>query len=262
MLRTFLATILLVSVVPDHSIAGIILTNATPGDFQDFNALARTGTTGSALPAGWEFAEVGSAANTTYGVGSGTSATGNTYSFGITNDSDRAFGGLLSGTLAPLIGASFENGGTTMIQDLAISYFGEQWRVGTANRPDRLDFQYSRNAASLTTGTWVDFDSLDFLRTGSTTTGSVNGNLAANRQNLSAVLSGINLAVGDTFWIRWSDFDATSFDDGLAVDDFQITATFALASVPEPGTGLACAALALFAWQRRSARNRDKSRRA
>ncbi len=251
MTKMVIAAILLGCLVSNGVQAGIILSNATPTVTQDFNSLTSTGTTGSTLPGGWQFIEIGSAANSTYGVGTGSSTTGNTYSFGLTSDSDRALGGLRSGTLTPLFGASFQNGGTTILQDLSFNYFGEQWRVGAANRLDRLDFQYSLTATSLTTGTWTDLDALDFTMTGSPTVGAVNGNLAGNRQNLSAVLAGVNIAVGDRIWIRWSDFDAVGFDDGLAVDDFQITATFALASVPEPGTCMTCASLALLAWRRR-----------
>lgn len=251
MTKMVVTAVWLVLLVSDKAQAGIILSNATPTVTQDFNSLASTGTTSSTLPPGWQFSEIGTAANSTYGVGTGSSTSGNTYSFGLINDTDRAFGGLRSGTLMPIFGASFQNGGTTMIKDLSFNYFGEQWRVGVANRPDRLDFQYSLTATSLTTGIWTDLDALDFTRSGSPTAGAVNGNLAGNRQNLSTVLADINIAVGDSLWIRWSDFDAAGFDDGLAVDDFQITATFALASVPEPGTCITCATLALLAWRRK-----------
>src|SRR5262249_28047675 len=47
--------------------------------------------------------------------------------------------------------------------------------------------------------------------------------LPANRTALSAVLTGLNIAPGATFWIRWLDSDATGADDGLAVDDFSLT---------------------------------------
>jgi hypothetical protein len=34
----------------------------------------------------------------------------------------------------------------------------------------------------------------------------------------------LSIANGATFWIRWSDFDASGADDGIGVDDFSITA--------------------------------------
>ena len=70
------------------------------------------------------------------------------------------------------------------------------------------------------------------------TVGAINGNLAANQANLSGSVTGLNLNTGSDLWIRWTGVDITSADDGLAIDDFTLTATFAAApaAVPEPGT--------------------------
>src|SRR4051794_40843649 len=75
---------------------------------QDFNALANSGTS-STLPAGWAMAESGANQNTTYAAGTGSSATGDTYSLGAAASTDRALGGLRSSSLIPLFGASFQN---------------------------------------------------------------------------------------------------------------------------------------------------------
>ncbi|WP_225885409.1 endonuclease/exonuclease/phosphatase family protein [Leptolyngbya sp. KIOST-1] len=192
---------------------------------QDFDGLASTGTTGSILPQGWFFFEAGTNANDTYGIGTGSSNAGNTYSFGAAGDGDRALGGLRSGTLIPTFGASFTNATDTTFAGFNISYFGEQWRLGTDNRaiPDRLDFQYSLNATALNNGTWIDVDALDFVAP--VTTGGVgarDGNDAANRTLVTGTLAGLTVAPGETLWIRWSDFDAAGADDGLAVDDFTL----------------------------------------
>jgi uncharacterized protein len=75
------------------------------------------------------------------------------YSFGALASTGRAYGTLLSSTLTPTIGESFTTNTGGLITTLAISYTGEQWQLGTADRgPDRLDFQYSTDATSLTTG--------------------------------------------------------------------------------------------------------------
>lgn len=191
--------------------------------FQDFNSLSNTGTTGSALPLGWSFAEAGTNANDTYGVNNGSSNAGNTYSYGATGDSDRALGGLLSGSLTPTFGASFTNATGATIVGFNLSYFGEQWRLGALNREDRLDFQYSLDATALNNGTWVDVDALDFIAPATTgTVGLRDGNAAENRTLVSGSLDGLALAPGETVWIRWSDFNAAGADDGLAVDDFTL----------------------------------------
>ncbi len=193
---------------------------------ENFDGLAQTGVSAT-TPAAWTRAESLSAANLTYTANTGGSATGDTYSYGIAGTNpvtDRALGGLRTGSLAPTIGAYFKNDTGSTINSLQISYTGEEWRLGTASRTDQLDFQYSTNATSLTTGTWADFNALDFTTPNITTTGAKDGNSAANRTTLTQTISGLSIAAGTTFWIRWTDVDASGADDGLAVDDFSVTA--------------------------------------
>jgi hypothetical protein len=173
-------------------------------------------------------------------VDAGGSTTGDMYSYGSAGSTDRAFGGLRSGTLFPSFGAVYNNGvlGGT-IDSIVISYTGEQWRLGTAGRLDRLDFQYSTDATSLTTGSWIDVNSLDFSTPNTVTTGAKDGNIGANRTVIAAfTISGLSVVSGADFWIRWVDLDAGGADDGLAVDDFSITAkgTVVPPAVPDTGT--------------------------
>jgi uncharacterized protein len=201
----------------------ISLTTSGSAYAQNFDTLANTGTS-STLPAGWALSESGSAANTTYSAGTGSSTTGDTYSLGATGNTERAFGGLQSGSLIPTIGACFTNDTGETISSLAIAYTGEQWRLGATGRADRIDFQYSLNATSLADGTWVDVNALDFsspITTG--TVGALNGNAAANRTAISSTVGGLSIPGGATFFIRWTDFNASGSDDGLAVDDFSLT---------------------------------------
>jgi len=194
---------------------------------QDFDTLASTGQS-DVLPAGWALAEAGSSANNDgrYTAGTGSSNAGDTYSFGSAGSSERAFGSLLSGTLIPLIGAAFTNDTGRTISSLDIAYTGEQWRLGQVGRgPDRLDFEYNLTATSLTTASgWVDVNALDFsspVTTGAL--GALNGNAAGNRTAVAETITGLSVAPGQTFWIRWADFNVTGADDGLGVDDFSLT---------------------------------------
>ncbi len=78
----------------------------TPGTAytQNFNSLAsNTNTTDGLMIPGWGFLETGTNANTTYSIGTGSGTTGDTYSFGSAGSTDRALGGLRSGTLVPLL---------------------------------------------------------------------------------------------------------------------------------------------------------------
>jgi hypothetical protein len=234
--------------------ADIVLTDSTTSYTQDFDTLASTGATGTVVPFGWYFNETGTGANTSYGVGTGSSTTGNTYSFGASGSTERAFGGLLSGTVVPTIGARFINQGTTAIEKLSVSYRGELWRLGAPSREDRLDFEYSTDATSLslTAGTWTGLSTLNFVTPDQTgTAGARDGNSLFT--NLAGEIS-VTLNPNEVIWFRWKDFNVSGSDDGLAIDNFSVTASF-LAPIPEPGamllTGVASLAIAGRRWMRR-----------
>ena len=212
---------------------------------EDFNTLVSTGTS-SVLPAGWSVFETGSAANSTYTAGTGSSATGDTYSFGATGSSDRALGMLLTSSLVSTIGTVVTNTTGGAITSLAISYTGEQWRLGSANRTDQLTFGWSADATGLGNGTWTGVNQLDFIAPNSgPTTGALDGNAIANRTTLSFAITGLNLANGSSLWLRWQDFNASGSDDGMAINDFSISAPTTVAQNTPDGLPLA-AAMALF----------------
>jgi uncharacterized protein len=202
---------------------------------QAFDTLAITGTANTALPTGWFLAESGTSArnNDAYAASTGTDNAGDVYSFGASGSTERAFGTLLSGTLTPTIGAQFTNNTGNAITDVQISYVGEQWRLVASGRgPDRLDFQASTDATSLTTGTWANVDALDLSSPVTVgTVGALDGNASSNRTSLSATFA-LAVPPGATFWIRWQDFNVSNADDGLAVDDFSLT------PVTTPGVNL------------------------
>jgi len=217
----------------------ISLTSLGTAFTENFDTLSNTAgsTTNTSLPTGWYFDETGGGArdNEQYGVDTGSSTTADTYSYGSAGSTDRALGQLRSGTLVSTIGAQFTNNTGSTIGQLTIAYTGEEWRLGTAGRTDKMDFQISFNATSITDGaaTWVDVNELDFTTPDTVTIGAKNGNGAADHTSLSAILSGLNIPAGATFTIRWVDTDASGADDGLAIDDFSITAQ---TSAPAPGS--------------------------
>ena len=251
LMATLLATLMALPATQAHAQAHI----GTPFDYtENFDTLAATGSTGSTLPAGWAVVETGTAANTSYGVGTGSSNTGNSYSFGASNSTDRALGSLQSGSLVATFGVQLVNLslGTAPVIGLDIAYTGEQWRLGNTGRSDRLDFQYSLDATSLQTGTWTDVDALDFssvLTAG--TVGALDGNVQSLR--ISGSIRGLNVAPGGQVWLRWQDFNASGADDGLAIDDLRVSSV--VAAVPEPETWalvLAGAGVAAVARRRRA----------
>jgi hypothetical protein len=223
--------------------------------FENFNSLANSGTS-SVLPSGWAFAELGSSADGTYAADNGSSSIGNTYSYGNDGLSERGFGSLNSGQFEVTFGAQFQNNTGEPIT-LDISYRGEVWRLGTTNLLDRLDFQFSTDATSLTSGTWTDFNPLDFsdafLTPLAPAVGQYSGNSDPYNSLISSPLSGLSVANEAVFWLRWYDFDVLGGpDDGLAIDQFRLTATPQPPALPEPAAfWLAFVALPAILFARR-----------
>ena len=237
-----LALVALLVLLPERVVnaAGTIsLTTLGVAYTQNFDTLANSGTS-STLPNGWALFESGTNANVTYAAGTGSSTAGDTYSFGSSGSTDRAFGTLQSGSLIPTIGASFTNTTGSTINSLSIAYTGEQWRCGQTGRgADRLDFQYSTDATGLNTGTWTTVATLGFSSPNVATVTALDGNATVNRTAISGTINGLSIPNGATFWIRWSDFNATGSDDGLAVDDFSLTPNSSGGSTNPTGTGTA-----------------------
>jgi predicted extracellular nuclease len=212
----------------------VAITNSNPVT-QSFDTLAVTGTSNSTLPTGWYFLETGTNANATYAADTGSSNGGNTYSYGATGNTDRAFGALASGSLLSRIGAQIVNNSTGVITSLTISYVGEQWRRGSgtgAATDDSLTFTYSTSASGLADlQTWTAVPSLNFTspRCGSTNT-ATDGNSSACRTAITATITGLSIPPGATIWLRWSDSDSPGADDGLSIDEVSITPAISFVS--------------------------------
>jgi uncharacterized repeat protein (TIGR01451 family) len=194
---------------------------------QNFDTLSNTAgsTTNNLTLPGWFMTEAGGGArdNEQYAVDTGASTTGDTYSYGAAAASDRALGALRSGTLIPNFGACFTNNTGATVSSLLVAYTGEEWRFGTVGRADQLNFEYSLDATSLTTGAWINVAALNFVTPDTSTVGAKDGNAAASRTALSSTIPALAIANGANFWIRWTDIDVTGADDGLSVDQFSLT---------------------------------------
>lgn len=201
----------------------VALTGPGAGASEDFDTLANShGSTSDVLPTGWYFQEVGNSnANGTYLVDDGTSNSGNTFSYGSSGNSDRALGALASGSVQSTIGAQLRNDSGSHLSELNISFYVEQWRLGDLNGADALAFGYSIDATSLSSGSWSAFQSLDAVSpvTSGPASSKLDGNAVANRAQVSATLTGLNLAPGASLWIRWTDINDAGVDDALAIDD-------------------------------------------
>lgn len=227
-LPRFAIGLLALLVLPTAALAQCVsLTTTGSAVTQNFDTLSNTAgsTTNMLTITGWFLTESGGGArdNEQYAVDTGGSNTGDVYSYGSAANTNRALGALQSGTLIPIFGACFTNNTGTTLGSLDVAYVGEQWRLGTVSRTDRIDFQYSLNATDLLTGVWTDVDALDFITPFTTTVGARDGDVDPNRTALSTSIPALSIANGATFWIRWTDLNASGADDGLAVDDFALT---------------------------------------
>lgn len=201
----------------------VSITNTAVAYTQDFNTLASTGLTNTVMPPGWSFLETGSNNNTTYAADAGGATAGNTYSYGAASNSERALGSLTSSSLQSNYGVFFSNNSGSTITSLTVTYTGEQWRVGViTGRLDSLNFKYSTDATSLSTGTWIDENNLDFTSAVvSGSTGALDGNLPANQKTITFTIP-VNILNGSNFALRWDDVDVAGSDDGMSIDDLTI----------------------------------------
>ena len=240
-LYSFIATMVISIVV----FGQVSLTTLNTAYTQNFDGLASTGTgtgtvtttgtSGSKVASvilsgslsGWYFVETTTNADGVYTASTGSATAGDTYSYGASSSTERALGSIASGNLLSRYGAQFTNNTGNTIDQLDISYVGEEWRFDPARGTtikDQITFEYSTNATSLTTGTWTAVTALLYETTNLTgTVGTRNGNDAAYRTSLSNTITGLNISAGQTFWVRFSDINISGTDDGLAVDDFSLT---------------------------------------
>lgn len=198
---------------------------------ENFNTLATSGSNNQ-LPNGFEFAFNESPGNLTYSADNGANSSGDTFSYGSTGSSDRALGELTSAGVQSTVGACFTNNTNHAFTSFLIGYTGEEWRLAAVGTGDRLDFQYSTEpGATLTSGTYIDVNELDFNSPDNGALGAKDGNAAANRTVFTpfAITPAAPIQPEATFYIRWRPVlvAGTNTNDGLAIDDFSIGATLA-----------------------------------
>ena len=198
------------------------VTTANASRSENFNTLPTSGTS-SVVPQGFGFSETGG--DLLYTAGNGSSATGDTYDFGSTGSSDRAFGELTTDSVQSTVLFALVNQTGAPIPHVAIGYTGEQWRQGATGTLDRLDAQYGVTPSNVSSPSWIDIDALDFESPNTVAgPGAVNGNAAANRTVIPPVWidPAAGVPVNGRFWIRWLPANIAGEDDGLAIDDFTI----------------------------------------
>ncbi len=225
-----------------------LATTGTANDFTDNVTLpgwyAQSGNTTYDQNAGGAFTLIFPANFTStadqYRAGVGDSNTGDIYSFGSANSTERAFGSVGSGTPPDFFTAlAVTNDTGSPLASFTVAYDGEQWRLGgnTTQRPETVFAYYRVGGTALDgSGTWTPVPSLNFTSpntSATTTTGAaLDGNAAGNRvANINATIS-IPVQPGQTIWVLWVDLDDVGADHGMALDNVTFTATTATAGAP------------------------------
>lgn len=292
--RSFAALFCAIAATVGSLQAQISLTDS--GYTQDFNQTASfpTNTAGfytwadnSSIP-GWYSATVNSTNDPYYRA---SNANGVTPTSGGSNPgavsvlalrrsgTEAALGTVSSSDYYGIIGARFVNDTGSTIASLTLNYRGEQWAWNTGGS-NTLEFAYSLDASTLFNGNWTTENNLSFtaLYSGNSASQALDGNGdtifvsnsyvakdvgqaggpgALNHTTIAYTITGLSIAPGETFWIRWTDNwvgTGGQIGQALGIDDFSINAT----PIPEPGAlalALGMAALAITCYRRRVSRS-------
>ncbi|WP_254566337.1 putative Ig domain-containing protein [Oscillatoria sp. HE19RPO] len=207
---------------------------------QDFNSLANNGTNHAwtndfTLPGWYLFRQPEPGSEVfTYDANHGGSNKGSFYSYGVTDDSDRALGGLGSGgayfggpatgTIAGWIAFAATNTTGLPINSITLDFDGEQWRRGANATPQTMVLEYGLGETFDTVQTWNNpggnFDFTSPLA--SATGGAVNGNMEGSLANQGGTIHDLTWENNQTLWIRWVTLNDEGHDHGLAIDNFSL----------------------------------------
>ena len=184
----------------------------TVTEFNSFNPNSLSNLN-STIPPGWSGSSTGSQAPYRgQGTGTGNNNTDGFWGFGANADfslgAERNGGG---NTYDITYSVSYINNTTCNITSLSFSWNYEQWR-------------YKNTSGWNCTGTGAlsgntQLDSKDFVGSGSGTDGT-----STTTSMGSFTLTGLNIAVGSSFGVSWNTTDPNNPDNGISIDDFNISA--------------------------------------
>jgi len=208
---------------------------------------------------GWQILENGGSGFAFFAPADGASTVSGAYSFGTSGSSDRALGALAGSVRRMAFGVVFANNTGITLEEVTVSFTGEQWRLGrTTGTADTLFFEYRVGTGiniSTAGGAFTAFSALNFVTPVTTgTVGALDGNAAANQVALSGTITGLDWAPDEYLVLRWRDVDDAGADHAVAIDNFTLTA------IPEPQV-LALVALGALLWAgRQTARAQTTAR--
>ncbi len=167
--------------------------------------------TSATVPAGWSYAFTGTPVFN--GVGTGTSATGGAWAYGLLGDN--SFGALRSATPGNItLTVNFTNNTGSTLTDLVIAFNYEQWRYANTSG-------WNLSGTGGLTGVSM-VNSADFAGVATGVSGT------PTSTPIFLTLTGLSIANGANFGLSWVTTDVAGGDNGISVDDFSLSA------VPEP----------------------------
>jgi hypothetical protein len=199
-----------------------------------------TGSSGTTLPSNWVFHR---SSSPTYSSGtgsmtafanSGSPTTGASYmwAYGTTNKAPGVMSS--SGYNSPSsIMAYYQNGGSTNITDLNITFRAPRFRRNTAAAS--IEVYYSTNGSSWTI---MNLAAVGTPSAGTVTSNKYNFTTGADNYNYSATptygfdqlqasVSSLSISASSAFYLRWNLITTGSNSNGIGIDDISLTATFA-----------------------------------
>lgn len=200
-------------------------------------AFSATVGTQAAIPglSTWQGAKIGGTGTAAMNmvVDAGGANSGALYSYGVASDPDRALGSLASGSNVPAFGVEIVNNASFNISEFTISFDSEAWRSSTTNT-NVLAFAWGLSGGTITSTNFLSSTDMTALISGNVVgPAPVTTNGALNPPTVTAVsvtITGVDIAPGQSIFLRWQDANETGNDAGLAVDNFSFTA------IPTPGS--------------------------
>jgi len=206
---------------------------------QSFDSLATTGTANvwanDSTLAGWSLFNTIPPSAVAYLADDGTSNAGKFRSFGAAGSTERALGGVGSGSLSGWIAVAFDNATGHDLTGFKIGFDGEQWRNGGNATVQSMVLQYGFGSSFATVANWVtpggNFDWSSPVAT--TSAAKLDGNTTGLRAARGGVVN-TSWAAGSTLWVRWAENNDAGNDHGLAIDNLSLSVI--APAVPEPST--------------------------
>jgi len=177
---------------------------------------------------GWQVLQIaGSQSNTNVLTGTGSGTGSGIYSYGLSGNNNRALGSLASGTGVYAFGVVIENLTGNILNRINIRYKATQWRKGGSGNINNWQFSYQiRQGNSIDTASMIKKTEANLISIHiSSGSATLNGHLPTNQYIINITLSDIVWKPGDKLTLRWDDMDETGSDDGMAIDDFEFSAS-------------------------------------